>query len=227
MGRIILKTDDLLLIFLRKYDKIIGELHGGEILTNIYIIRHGETDSNIRQSCIGHKDVPLNEAGHEQAKQLAERLKGIKLDAVYSSPLNRAVDTVNPAIMALGVPVTMSFALIERDFGAWDDMTFGEIEEKYPEEFRQWNENWAGYRVPEGESGEDVQNRVNAFVGKMLQAHKDQTVALVTHLGTARHLISALLGLTVEQSWLFTLDNAKYALIGIDNDRSLLKGLNL
>ena len=208
--------------------KLIEKLYGGEKLTNIYIIRHGETDSNIRHSCVGHKDVPLNENGISQAKLLSERLSDVKFDIIYSSPLNRAIDTINPTVIHQGVPVTLSYALIERDFGDWDDMTLEEIKEAYPHEYRAWNERWSEYRVPNGESGEDVQKRVNAFLKRLINSHKDQTIALVTHLGTARHFISGLLGLTTDQSWLFTLDNAKYAHIRVyDNNKSLLKGLNL
>lgn len=198
-------------------------------MTNIYIIRHAETDSNIRHTCLGHKDVPLNENGIKQAEALAERLKEVKLDIVYSSPLNRAVETINPpAARRPDAPVIMSFALIERDFGIWDDMTFEEIEAQYPDKFKAWQENFTGYKIPEGESSAEVQSRVNAFMRKLIDSHRNQNIAVVTHLGTARHIISYLLGLSVEQSWLFTLDNARYALIGIDEaDKPILKGLNL
>lgn len=198
-------------------------------MTNIYIIRHAETNSNIRHTCLGHKDVPLNENGIKQAEALAERLKDIKLDIVYSSPLNRAVETINPpAVRGQGAPVTMSFALIERDFGIWDDMTFEEIEAEYPEEYKAWHEDWTGYKIPEGESSDEVQDRINIFMQKLVDSHRNQNIAVVTHLGTARHIISYLLGLSVEQSWLFTLDNARYAVIGIDDDnKPILKGLNL
>ncbi|MDO5397003.1 MAG: histidine phosphatase family protein [bacterium] len=198
-------------------------------MTNIYIIRHAETDSNIRHACLGHKDVPLNENGIKQAETLAEKLKDIKLDVVYSSPLNRAIETINPpAARGPGVPVIMSFALIERDFGIWDDMTFDEIKAQYPAEFKAWQEDWTGYKIPGGESSEEVQNRINLFMQKLIDSHRNQNIAVVTHLGTARHIISYLLGLSVEQSRLFTLDNAGYAVIGIDDDnRPVLKGLNI
>ena len=196
-------------------------------MTEIYVIRHGETDSNIRHTCLGQKDVPLNETGEQQAKELAEKLSEVKLDAVYSSPLNRAVNTFAPAVRK-DRSVTMSFALIERDFGVWDDMTFDEIREKDPEEFEKWQKDFVGYQIKDGESSVQVQERINRFIDKLLNNHKDQTVAVVTHLGTARHIISRLLGLTTDQSWLFTLDTGKYAVISIDDEgKGLLKALNI
>ena len=196
-------------------------------MTTIYIIRHGETESNLRHACVGHKDVPLNETGYKQAEELAHRLKNAKLDAAYSSPLNRAIETAKP-LMKMGVPVTMNFALIERDYGKWDDMTFEEIETQNPEEYKKWMSDFTGYSVPEGESSKEVQKRVGAFMKKIIDSHRGQRIAVVTHLGTARHILSYLLGLTTEQSWLFTFGNAKYAVVDIDDDnKGLLKGLNL
>ena len=194
-------------------------------MTTVYIIRHGETDSNIRHTCVGHKDVELNENGIKLAQELCERLSDIKLDAIYSSPLSRAVSTITPYGKA---PVIMNFALIERDYGDWDDMTFEEIEAAYPDEYAKWFSNWIGYEIPNGESSAQVQSRVNDFMDKIISNHKDGSVAVVTHLGTARHIISHLLNLTPEQSWLFTFENAKYAVIEVDDDgNGLLKGLNL
>lgn len=196
-------------------------------MTTIYVIRHGETDSNIRHTCLGHKDVPLNAAGRAQAAALAKRLDNVRFDAVYSSPLERAVQTVAP-ILKKGVQLTLSYDLIERDFGDWDDMTFNEIREADPHGYVRWKENWIDYVVPGGESSAQVQARVNTALEKILSAHKGQTIALVTHLGTARHIISRLLDLTPLQSWLFAFDNAKYAQIEIgDTGRGLLRGLNL
>lgn len=198
-------------------------------MTNIYIIRHGETDSNIRHACLGHKDVPLNENGIKQAEELAERLKDQKIDIVYSSPLNRAIETIKPSKAQWNcAPITMSFALTERDYGIWEDMTFEEIEAQYPTEYKAWHEDWTGYKIPEGESSQEVQNRVNVFMKKIINNHRGKNIAVVTHLGTARHILSYLLGLSTAQSWLFTLDNARYAVIELDDDnKPLLKGLNL
>ncbi len=194
-------------------------------MTTVYIIRHGETDSNIRHTCVGHKDVELNENGKKQAEELCARLSNIKLDVIYSSPLSRAISTITSYGKA---PVIMNYALIERDYGEWDDMTFEEIKASAPEAYKEWIDNWIDYTVPGGESSASVQSRVNDVMDKIIANHKGGSVAVVTHLGTARHIISHLLGLTAEQSWLFTFENARYAVIEIDDSgKGLLKGLNL
>lgn len=196
-------------------------------MTTIYIIRHGETNSNIRHACVGRKDVPLNEKGIEQAEQLADRLKTVSFDTVYSSPLCRAVDTIEP-VMKKGKRLIMNYDLIERDFGDWDDMTFAEIKESDPVGYAEWKSKWTDFVIPNGESAEQVQRRANKIINKIINEHKGENVALATHLCTARHIISGLLGLSTAQSWLFTLDNARYAVISVDDKgKALLKGLNL
>lgn len=194
-------------------------------MTRIYVVRHGQTDSNLRHTCVGIKDVPLNKTGKRQAKELAARLKNIKIDVVYTSPLKRAVDTISPYLEMKGMNMRMSFGLIERDYGEWDDMTFEEIECQYPEEYRKWGENFISYKVPGGESAEDVQKRVNAFLEKTLRENEGRNILLVTHLGTARHIISSLLGLSTEQSWCFIIENTGMAVIDYDDGKGILREL--
>ena len=196
-------------------------------MTTLYIVRHGETDSNVAHTCLGHKDVPLNAAGVEQARELAEKYRGIPIDAVYSSPLKRAVDTAEGVAEIKSLKIKLNYGLIERDFGGWDDMTFAEIESKYPHEYAEWQENWTGFKIPGGESSDEAQKRISDATDRIIAANAGKSVLIVTHLGTARHIISHVLGLTTEQSWRFTLDNAKTARIVINGNERILTGLNI
>ena len=198
-------------------------------MTEFYIVRHGQTDSNTRQKCLGHKDVPMNETGFGQVRRLSEKLRAMSFDAVYSSPLQRAVDTA-VAVMEnrKNINLSMSYGLIERDYGEWDDMSFDEISAANRDEYMKWMENWIDYRIPGGESANDVQRRVDEAIDKILSEHWGKRILIVTHLGTARHILSNLLGLTTEQSWRFTLDNAGVAVVSVDETKNgLLKGLNI
>lgn len=197
-------------------------------MTKIYIVRHGQTESNVRSTCLGHKDVPLNSEGEEQARKLAERLYGIKFDAVYTSPLSRAVNTVMPFVnMNKGMSLTMNYGLIERDFGLWDDMTFEEIQGKYPDEYRKWRDNWYTYRPIEGESIEDVQKRAGAVMDKIVKSHDGDTILIMTHLGISRTIIAHLLGLEPSDSGGFWLDNAGIATVEYKDGKGILTGLNI
>lgn len=195
-------------------------------MTTVYIVRHGETDSNAGHKCLGHTDAPMNETGRQQVQNLAKRLADVEFDAVYSSPLQRTVDTA--AAVKKRAPMTMSYGLIERDYGTWEGMSFAEIEAKYPEEYRKWRENWIDFVLPGGESAAKHQERVNEITDKIVSENEGKRILIVTHLGTARHIISHMLGLTPEQSWRFTLDNAGAAVLTSDDEgRWLLKSLNI
>ncbi len=195
-----------------------------------YIIRHGETEPNTRSACLGRSDVPLNEAGSAQAEALCERLDGIAAGTVYVSPLIRAYDTISPYTEAHpDSKVCVDERITERDFGEWEDMTFAEIEAADPVRYAQWQRDFVGYAVPGGESSARVQERVNSFIDELEARESGRTVFVVTHLGTARHIISRCLGLSAEQSWRFTLNNASYAVIEYDEKRrcGVLKYLNV
>ena len=197
-------------------------------MTKIYIVRHGQTDSNLRDACIGHKDVPLNKTGTEQAGRLAKRLSGTEFEAVYTSPLARAVNTVMPLVeINRSIKLIMNYGLIERDFGLWDDMSFKEIESAYPQEYKSWRENWYTYRPPEGESVIDIHNRAAETMDKIIGAHSNSNILIVTHLGISRSILAHLLGLTPEQSWCFRLENTGIAVVEHTDGKGILTGLNI
>ena len=195
-------------------------------MTDIFIVRHGETDSNVRQSCLGRKNVDLNETGAKQAKALAGKFDGINIDVIYSSPLKRVRQTVEYFAKIRGLDINICDELIERDFGIWDDMTFDEISRRYPEEYRLWFADWHGYRIQNGESDKDVRKRCEKAWEKIYAAHRDKNILVATHLGTARHLISVILGIDIAGSRAFWLDNCKTAHIRIKNNLPVLQRLN-
>lgn len=199
-------------------------------MTRVVIIRHGETEPNTRMACLGRLDVPLNERGREQAAALARRLKDIAADRVYISPLSRAYETIAPYLeLRPDIPVITEGGITERDYGEWDNMSFAEIEAADPERYARWQSDFTGYCVPGGESSRDVQRRVNDALLRIIGENEGGIVFLVTHLGTARHMISRLLGLALEESWRFTLDNARCAVIDYDTGArcGVLKYLNI
>lgn len=197
-------------------------------MITIYIIRHGQTDSNVRNTYLGHTDIPLNDVGIQQAKEASEKLKNIKFDAIYSSPLIRAMQTAQIITKPhKDIPITMSYGVKERDYGLFDDLTIDEIIDKYPNEHSGWLNNWIEYKIPNGESAIDVHNRSSKTLDKIIQTYPDATVGIVSHLGTTRHMIAYLLGLSVKDSWHFALDNCRCAVIKYENRHGILTALNL
>lgn len=91
----------------------------------IYIIRHGQTELNTRNALQGRSDHPLNETGIRQAEEAAERLKGVRFDAVYSSPLIRALRTAE--IIVPGLQPVIDDRLIEMEYGPYEGKSLGEL----------------------------------------------------------------------------------------------------
>ena len=148
----------------------------------IVLIRHGETDWNAEDRYQGQLDPPLNRRGIAQARRLAEELKGAGLQALYSSPLQRALQTAEIISQALDIPLHTDPRLKEIRQGEWEGLLRSEIAARYPELFRRWlEEPWAA-TPPGGESLAQVRERVIAAVSEIASRHRGEKVGVVTHL---------------------------------------------
>lgn len=197
-------------------------------MTNIYIIRHGQTDSNVKNTYLGKTDIPLNDEGLKQARTAAERMADIRFDVVYSSPLMRAVQTAQELVRGRNLNIILNSGFEERNYGLFDNLTMEEIAQSYPTQHGAWLADWLNYTVPEGESAARVHKRTHDALKRAINNHKDENIAIVTHLGAARHMIANLLLLRLEDTYRFSLDNCKAAHIVIDdNNCPILKGLNV
>jgi broad specificity phosphatase PhoE len=160
----------------------VGGIHlDGDGPTRLFLIRHGETGWNVEGRYQGQADPPLSEKGLRQARSLARRLRGRGLNVLYTSPLLRARITTGIVSDVLGAPVHVDARLMEIDLGRWQGRLATDIEREDPELFRRWRvEPWA-VRPPEGESLEQVQERVYAAAGDILTRYRGQCVGVVTH----------------------------------------------
>ena len=153
--------------------------------TRIVLARHGETDWNRVGRWQGHADPPLNDAGRAQAADLAEQLVGDGVTAVYSSDLRRASETAKVVADRLGLDVVEDPGLREIDVGSWSGLTREEVRERYPEGFALWLGGEIGH---DGETREELTDRVVASVERIAEAHDGDTVLVVTHGGAIRAL---------------------------------------
>jgi len=151
--------------------------------TRILLVRHGETDWNRIGRWQGHADPPLNDLGRQQAARLAERLVGDGVSAVYSSDLRRASQTAVVVGARLALPVIEDPALREIDVGSWSGLTRAEVQERFPEGFARWQAGEIGH---DGETREQLTERVVAAVHRIAEAHEGATVVVVTHGGAIR-----------------------------------------
>lgn len=190
----------------------------------IYLIRHGETDYNIRQCYYGRTEAMLTEEGVRQAEAFGEYFRDIHWDHVVVSPLKRAWDTAMLAAGSRREVFIPEDRLMEQDFGIFEGRTYKEICKEYPAEMAAWNADFAHYRIPGGESFSQVRERVEEWVGTIERTEGNMLV--VAHKGTLGHMLAALLGLPLEGYWNFVFDQGCFSLVDLEDGYAILRKLN-
>lgn len=158
----------------------------------VHFIRHGQTDFNREHRLQGALPVPLNACGRAQSRQLATYLNSVAIDAIYTSPRRRALETAQIIGDALGLPAQEDERLAEIAFGDFEGHTFSEVEALFPRAYQKWQSGYRPYRVPGGESRLDVQRRMQAAWDDIVDAAGVQTVALVGHSSAMMILLASM-----------------------------------
>jgi len=150
------------------------------VTTELYLIRHGETDWNQQHRIQGLTDIPLNETGRAQARATGRLLARRRFDAVYSSPLSRAVETASIIAGEVGLPEPgIVDALVERNYGDAEGLSFAEIEQRYPDRSS----------VPGEETRDAVAERVIPALQDLAAAHPGESLLVVSHGGAIRSVL--------------------------------------
>ncbi len=194
-------------------------------MTEIILARHGETEWNIEEVFRGRIDIELNETGMKQAKLLAEYLSDVEIDAIYSSPLKRALKTAEVIAHYHNLNVEIAPGLVDFDYGKWQGLPHQEIKDKYKELYAEWVKNPHQVKMPAGESLDDVRKRAMSVVGNVIAKYKG-TVALVSHRVVNKVLICALLGLDNSHFWNIRQDTCGTTIFTYENERFILTGHN-
>ncbi|MFC1871121.1 histidine phosphatase family protein [Chloroflexota bacterium] len=194
-------------------------------MTEIILVRHGETAWNFSEVFRGQLDVELNDTGIRQAELLAEYSRHFNLDAVYSSPLKRARQTAEPLAGYHNLAVRVEDGLIDLDFGEWQGLSLKEVSEKYAELYARWVENPQQAIIPGGESLDAVRQRASGVVHDVLSKHGGNIV-LVSHRVVNKVLICALLGVDNSHFWNFRQDTCGTTRFTYENGRFILTGHN-
>jgi broad specificity phosphatase PhoE len=194
---------------------------------HLFLIRHGETDWNNEHRIQGNTDTPLNANGIAQAKQLAARIAGEKIAALYASPLARARATAEIIADKAGVALILDDRLKEKGLGDLEGLTVDEFELRYPDLYRGWISSADHFPLPGEESPAQLRERIVAFLDDLRTRHTNGArVAIVTHGGTISMFVSTLIGLAVNQRSPFWFDNASITLADLTGARPRVKLLN-
>jgi broad specificity phosphatase PhoE len=148
-------------------------------MTIFYLVRHASC-GGLGEKLWGRTEgVCLNEHGKAEARQLAEQFRDVKLDAIYSSPLERTLETAEAIARVAKLEVTQSPAFNEINFGGWTGKTFAQLADD--EQWQRFNSERSVTTIPGGESFLDVQGRVVAELNRLSIQHPEQRVAIVSH----------------------------------------------
>ncbi len=176
--------------------------------TRLYLIRHGETESNRTGVLMGSTDIPLNKTGREQAARLRDRINALEVDTIFCSPLQRATETAS-IVFGTEQPIITDSSIQEFHFGEWEGLHYKQIEEQYPEHWQSWLTNWEETHIPGGEAFAAFKYRVINFVLELVAANNGRNLAVVSHGGCIRSLLAHLFCQDVGTGyWKFKVDNA-------------------
>ena len=193
----------------------------------LILARHGETESNRAGLALGQDDIELTEHGRWQVEQLARSLEGEAVDAVYSSPLKRALATAEPIARRQGREVRVEDGLIEMDIGEMEGLTYREVGERYPRFLQIWLGGQAAYEpMPGGERLRDVQERAWQAVERMRERHARDVVVAVTHNFVILTILCRALGLELGDFRRLRHNVAAKSVLELHENRSMLVCLN-
>jgi ribonuclease H / adenosylcobalamin/alpha-ribazole phosphatase len=157
--------------------------------TTTLLLRHGQTPLSAERRFAGRGDIPLTEAGRRQAAAAASRLSARGgIDVIVTSPLQRARRTAQAVAEATGAPLQVENDLIEADFGKWEGLTFAEAAAQWPDEMMAWLAN-ADVAPPGGESFATAAHRVLGALDRLLAAHPQRIMVLVSHVTPIKTLV--------------------------------------
>jgi len=196
-------------------------------MSTVYLIRHAENDYVKKARLAGWlSGVHLNAHGRAQAEALAEVMQPVKLDAIYASPLERAVETAEPLAKAKGLQVIERAGLIEVDVGRWQGQSIRTLRRRKLWQLVQQAPSLA--RFPEGESFTEAQARAVAEIDNILSAHRGRkaAIACLTHADVIKLIIAHYLGLPLDLFQRLTVLPASISLLHISDGYTRLLKLN-
>ncbi|MDE2965494.1 MAG: histidine phosphatase family protein [Acidobacteriota bacterium] len=198
-------------------------------MSRFFLVRHGTTEWNAQGRIQGQSDPSLNETGRSQARRLGMRLSSVPFAEARCSDLRRCSETAAGILPGRNeVRLQEMPELREKNFGAWEGLTFREVEARYPDMYRNWlTAADPSFAPPGGESDLQLYSRADTVVDRLREIRTDSgsNLLVVTHGGMLRALIARLLGLSAQKMWKFRFANAGLSLVSVFDDGSAVVDL--
>jgi len=167
-----------------------------------FLMRHVETTGNAENRFAGVTETEYTPKGQKQFETIVhKKADGIDVDASYASPISRARKIAEKIGEKKDLPVHVEDALKEMNFGIFENMHYKEVEKKHEAAFRSWCDDYLHYKIPDGDNLIEFHQRVACFVDRIKE--QEGSALIVCHGGPIQSMITHLLGLSIEQRWLF------------------------
>ncbi len=177
-------------------------------MIKFYLVRHAQTQFNKDHIFQGITDNGLNEEGFKQAVLIANYFEQVDIDEIFSSPLNRVIQTATPLAEKKNKEIIILDNFFEVNCGKWEGKNWFYLVENENDSLKKWLLD-ADFKAPDGESLLDVYNRVEKDLFKILsEPEKDRTIVLYGHGGVNRAIICHLLGIPINRAFRFEQSNA-------------------
>lgn len=191
-------------------------------MSRYFLVRHGATEWNAQGRIQGQSDPSLSETGTGQARRLGLRLSSVPFAEACCSDLRRCSETAAGILLGRNdVRLQEMPELREKNFGAWEGLTFRQVEARYPDPYRNWlKAGDPSFAPPGGESDLQLYSRAGTVVDRLREARSDSggNLLVVTHGGMLRALIARLLDLPAQSMWKFRFANAGLSVVSIFDD---------
>ena len=193
-----------------------------ESSTIVLLIRHGQTPTTGQVLPGRAPGLHLAPRGHEQARDVSSRLEGLDLQAVYSSPMERAQETAAPTVAAQEQELLIDDGLIECDFGQWTGEKLTELN-KLPA-WKEVQNSPSTFRFPDGESFVEMQERMVESVTAIAQRHPGEVIAAFSHADTIKAAVAHFVGTPLDSFQKIHIDTASVSAVefGKEHTRMLL-----
>lgn len=185
-------------------------------MTRLILIRHGETEYTLQERYCGFSNPPLNDKGIWQSERLAGLLEDVGIDKVYSSDLLRACETAKIISKNRSFEITVEFR--EMNFGIFEGLKYEEIIRLYPGLYMKWSDDPMKVKIPKGECLSELIKRVEERLFSILSLHKAGTIAVVTHGGPIKVILSRLPGFGFKRFWEIRQDTGALSIIDYFED---------
>lgn len=163
-------------------------------MTKIYLVRHAEAMGNVEEFFQGQTDCELSEKGKKQLELLAERFRDIPIEAIYSSPLKRTIDTAEAVNKYHNLPIIRDDGLIEINGGVWEGKPWADLPKLYPVEHDLWQNKMQDFYVADGERMTEVFERMKNAVNRIAAENDGRTIAVVSHGCALRNFLCYAMG---------------------------------